>query len=99
MFDICILEKQLEDALENKNCEKPTLKKNPNRNRYAPNYNNKNKSKRTRRVWVEKGNVYSMNACVATCFYCMKKGHTSNNFNIKHFGVPNGMYSWVPVVR
>jgi len=59
MFDICILEKQLEDALENKNYEKPTLKKNPNRNRYSPNYNKKNKSKRTRKVWVEKGTNYS----------------------------------------
>jgi len=92
MFDIYILEKQLEDALENKNCEKLTLKKNPNRNRYAFNYNKKNKSKR-------KGTAYSMNACVTTCFYCMKKGHTSNKCNIKHFGVPNRKYSWVPVVR
>jgi len=53
MFNLNILEKQLEDALENKTCEKHVFKKkNPNRNRYAP--NNKNNYKRTRRVWVEK---------------------------------------------
>ena len=86
MFDICILEKHLKDALENKNSENLSLKKNSNRNRYASNYNKKNKTKRTRRVWVEKGTAYSMNACAATCFYCMKKGHTSNKCNIKHFG-------------
>jgi len=67
-FDICIFEKPLEDALENKNSEKHALTINPNRNRYAPNYNKKNKSKRTRRVWVEKGIAYSINSCVATCF-------------------------------
>jgi len=50
MFDICILEKHLKDALENKNSENLSLKKNSNRNRYASNYNKKNKTKRTRRV-------------------------------------------------
>jgi len=44
MFDICILEKHLEDALENKYSEKLALKKNPNRNKYAPNYNKKKKN-------------------------------------------------------
>jgi len=89
MFDICILEKHLEDALENKNCEKFNIKKNPN----------KINSIRIRRIWVEKGTYHSMNtyACTATCFYCMKKGHTSNKCNIKYFGVPNGKYHWVPI--
>ena len=50
MFNICILEKHLEDALENKNSEKLDLKKNPNKNKHAHNYNKKNKTKRTRRV-------------------------------------------------
>ena len=40
-----------------------------------------------------------MNERVATCFYCMKKGHTSNKYNIKYFGVPNGKYFWVLVVK
>jgi len=94
MFDICILEKHLEDALANKNSEKLTLKKTPNKNKHVHNYNKKNKTKRTRKVWVEKGTSYFMNAyaCTATCFYCMKKGHTSNKCNIKHFGVSNGKY-------
>jgi len=101
MFDICILEKHLEDALENKNFEKSNPKKNSNKNKYAHNRIYKNKTKRTRRVWVEKGTSHSMNAyaCTTTCFYCMKKGHTSNKCNIKHFGVPNGKYHWVPVHR
>ena len=78
MFDICILEKHLENTLENKNSEKLDLKKNPNKNKHAHNHNYKNKTKRTRGVWVEKGTSYTMNeyACTATCFYCMKKGHT-----------------------
>jgi len=92
MFDICILEKHLEDALENKIFEKLALKKNSNKNKHAHNCNKKNKTKRTRRVWVEKGTSYSMNACVVTCFYCMKKGHTSNKCKLKHFGVPSGKY-------
>jgi len=71
--------KQLEDVLENKKSKKPTLTKNRNRNRYASNYNKKNKSKRTHKILVENGIAYSMNACVATCFYCMKKGHTSKS--------------------
>jgi len=99
MFDICILEKHLEDALENKNCEKFDLKKNPNKTKHAHNHSFKNKTKRTHRDWVEKGTSHFMNtyACTATCFYCMKKDHTSNKCNIKHFGVPNGKYHWVPV--
>jgi len=101
MFDICILEKHLEDALENKNSKKLAHKKNSNKNRHAHNCNMKNKTKKTRGVWVEKGIAYSMNtyACTATCFYCMKNGHTSNKCNIKHIGVPNGKYHWVPVDR
>ena len=85
--------------MENKNFEKSNPKKNSNKNKHAHNHNYKNKTKRTRRVWVEKGTSHSMNtyACTATCFYCMKKGHTSNKCNIKHFGVPNGKYDWVPV--
>ena len=55
MFDICILEKHLEDALENKNCEKFNLKKNPNKTKHAHNHNFKNKTKRIRRIWIEKG--------------------------------------------
>jgi len=99
MFDICILKKHLEDALENKNCEKFKIKKNPNKTKHAHNHSFKKKTKRTHRVWVEKGTYHSMNtyACTATCFYCMKKGHTSNKCNIKHFGVPNKKYHWVPI--
>ena len=99
MFDICVLEKHLEDALENKKSKKFDLKKNPNKTKHAHNHNKKNKTKRTRRVWVEKGTSYTMNAyaCTATFFYWMKKGHTSNKYIIKHFGVPNGKYHWVPV--
>jgi len=99
MFDICILEKHLEDALENKNSKKLALKKNSNKNSHAHNCNKKNKTKRTCRVWVEKGIAYSMNACAATCFYYMKKSHTSNKCNIKYFGVLNQKYYWVPVFR
>jgi len=73
MFELMILEKQLKDALENKSFEKHVFeKKNLRRNKYVP----KNKIKRTRRVWVEKGTAHYRNTCLATCFYCMKKGHT-----------------------
>jgi len=42
MFDLNILEKQLEDALENKNFEKTVFRKTSlNRNKHA--FNNKNK--------------------------------------------------------
>jgi len=98
MLDLNILEKQLEDALENITFEKLVFKKkNLNRIKYVP--NNKNQYKRTRKVWVEKGIDYSMNACVATGFYCLKNGHTSHTCNIKHFDVPNRKYAWVPVVK
>jgi len=71
MFVLMILEKQLKDALENKSFEKHVFKKmNLSRNKYVP----KHKIKRTHRVWVEKGIVYSKNTCIATYFYCMKKG-------------------------
>ena len=62
--------KHLEDALANKNSEKLAFKKTPNKNKHAHNYNKKNKTKITRRVWVEKGTSCSMNACActATCF-------------------------------
>ena len=90
MLDLMILEKQLEDALENKSFEKQIFKKkNLSRNKYVP----KNKIKRTRRVWVGKGTAYSINTCIATCFYCMKKRHTSNKCNVKHYDVPNGKYT------
>ena len=55
MFELMILEKQLKDALENKSFEKHVFeKKNLSRNKYVP----KNKVKRTRRVWVEKGTAH-----------------------------------------
>jgi len=86
MFDLMILENQLKNALENKSFEKRVSeKKNLSRNKYLP----KNKIKRTHRVWVEKGTAHSKNTCITTCFYCMKKGHTSNKYNIKHYDVPN----------
>jgi len=44
MFDLNILEKQLEDELENKSVKKPNFKK--NNNKQAPN----NKNKRAHRV-------------------------------------------------
>ena len=50
MFDICILEKHLQDALENKNCEKFDLKKNPNKIKHAHTHTKKNKTNRTRKV-------------------------------------------------
>ena len=94
MFELMILEKQLKDALENKSFEKHAFeKKNPSRNKYVP------KNKKTRRVWVEKGTAHYRNTCLATCFYCMKKGHTSNKCNIKHYDVPNGKYTWMPIAR
>ena len=87
MFDLMILENQLKNALENKSFEKHVCeKKNLSRNKYVP----KNKIKKTRRVWVEKGIAHFKNTCIATCFYCMKKGHTSNKCNIKHYDVPMG---------
>ncbi|BAT84058.1 hypothetical protein VIGAN_04132800, partial [Vigna angularis var. angularis] len=62
-------------------------------------FKSKNQIKRTRRVWVEKGIVSYRNPNVVTCFYCMKKGHTSNKCRIKHFDVPNGKYAWIPIIK
>jgi len=94
--DLMILENQLKDALENKSFEKHVFeKKNLSRKKYVP----KNKIKRTHKVQVEKGTTHSKNTCIATCFYCMKNGHTSNKCNIKHYDVPNGKYTWMPIVR
>ena len=74
--DLMILENQLKDALENKSFEKHVFeKKNLSRNKCVL----KNKIKRTCRVWVEKGTAHSKNTCIATCFYCMKKGHHQIN--------------------
>jgi len=96
MFDLMILENQLKNALENKSFEKHVCeKKNLSRNKYVP----KNKIKKARKVWVEKGTAHSKNTCIATCFYCMKKRHTSNKCNIKHYDVPNGKYTWMSIVR
>jgi len=87
MFDLNILEKQLEDALENKSVKKPNFKKNDlSNNKQA----SKNKNKRAHKVWVEKGKPYFRNINYVTFFYYMKKGHTSNICRIKHFDVPNG---------
>ena len=94
--DLMILENQLKDALENKSFEKHVFeKKNLSRKKYVP----KNKIKRTHKVQVEKGTTRSKNTCIATCFYCMKKGHTLNKCNIKHYDVPNGKYTWMSIVR
>ena len=94
--DLMILENQLKDALENKSFEKHVFeKKNLSRKKYVP----KNKIKRTHKVQVEKGTTHSKNTCIATCFYCMKNGHTSNKCNIKHYDVPNGKYTWMSIVR
>ena len=71
MFDINILEKQLEDALENKSVKKPNFKKNDlSNNKQAP----KNKNKRTHRVWVEKGKPYSRNIKMCNMFLLYAKG-------------------------
>jgi len=68
MFDINTLEKELEDATNNKSFEKPMFKRKYfHKNKQA----HKNKSKRTRRVWVEKGTTNSRNINYVTCFYCM----------------------------
>jgi len=88
MFDINILQKQLEDATTNKTFEKPMFRRKVfHKKNQAP----KNKNKRTRRVWVEKGTTHYRNINCVTCFYCMQKGHTSNKCRIKHFDVPNGI--------
>ena len=31
-----------------------------------------------------------------TCHYCMKKGHTKFKCNIRKYGVPHGLYVWLP---
>jgi len=86
MFDINILEKKLEDATNNTTFEKLMFKrKDFHTNKKAP----KNKNKRARRVWVEKGKPYSRNMICVTCFYCMQRGHNSNKCTIKHFNVSN----------
>jgi len=80
--DINILEKKLEDATNNKSFEKPMFRRKVfHKNKQAP----KNKNKRTRIVWVEKGITHYRNINCVTCFYCMQKGHTSNKCRIKHF--------------
>ena len=63
------------------------------KNKYVPKIKNKHNN-RTRRTWVEKGTTYR-NTNFISCFYCMKKGHTSNKCKIKHYGVPSGRYIWV----
>ena len=96
MFDINILQKQLEDATTNKTFEKPMFRRKVfHKKNQAP----KNKNKRTRRVWVGKGTTHSWNINRVTCFYCMQKGHTSNKCRIKHFDVPNGRCAWIPIIK
>jgi len=96
MFDLNMLEKQLEDALENKSVKKPNFKKNNlSNNKQAP----KNKNKRAHRAWFEKGKPYSRNMNCVTCFCCMQKGHTSNKCRIKHFDVPNGRCASIPTIK
>ena len=96
MFDINILEKQLEDAINNKSFEKPMFRRKVfHKNKQAPT----NKKKRTCRVWVEKGTTHSWNINCFTCFYCMQKGHTSNKCRIKHFDVPNERCAWIPIIK
>lgn len=34
-----------------------------------------------------------------TCFYCIKKGYTSNKCRIKHYDVPSGRYVWIPIIK
>ena len=31
-----------------------------------------------------------------TCFYCMRKGHSVRNYNVRKFYVPKGLLRWVP---
>ena len=57
MFDICILEKHLENALENKNYEKFNIKKNPNKTKHAHNHSFKNKTKRTQSLGRKKEHI------------------------------------------
>ncbi|BAT96713.1 hypothetical protein VIGAN_08369300, partial [Vigna angularis var. angularis] len=97
MLDIDILENLLEVATGNNNVEMPIIVKKVYKNKSV--FKSKNKIKRTRRVLVEKGTVSYRNPNVVTCFYCMKKGHTSNKCRIKHFDVPNGKYAWIPVIK
>jgi len=73
MFNINILQKQLEDATNNKSFENPMFRRKVfHKNKQAP----KNKNKITRRVWVEKGTTHSRNINCVTCLYCMQKGHS-----------------------
>ena len=96
MFDISILEKQLEDAINNKSFEKPMFRRKVfHKNKQAP----KNKNKRTRGVWVEKGTTHSRNTNCVTCFYCIQKGYTSKKCRIKHFNISNDRYACVPIIK
>jgi len=58
--------KHLEDALENKNSEKLALKKIPNKNKHAHNYNTKNITKRTQSLCRKRN--FLLYEC--TCIYC-----------------------------
>ena len=71
MFDLNILEKQPEDALENKSVKKPNFKKNNlSNNKQAP----KNKNKTAHRAWFEKGKPYSRNIKMCNMFLLYAKG-------------------------
>ena len=97
MLDIDILENLLEVATRNNNVEMSIPVKKVYKNKRV--FKSENQIKRTRRVWVEKGTVCYRNLNVSTCFYCMKKGHTSNKCGIKHFDVLNEKYAWILVIK
>ncbi|BAT83726.1 hypothetical protein VIGAN_04092800, partial [Vigna angularis var. angularis] len=88
----CVNYKKLLDETTSGECSKNNENK-VVKNKYVPRIKNKH-NHRTRRTWVEKGTTYR-NTNVVSCFYCMKKGHTSNKCKIKHYGVPSGRYVWV----
>ncbi|KOM49368.1 hypothetical protein LR48_Vigan08g019500 [Vigna angularis] len=98
LFDIDILEHLLAKATKSKSYAKTNFEKSNARSGNT-HLHKKSKVIRTRRVWVEKGTFVKNKVYKACCFYCMKLGHTSNKYNIKHFGVPNGKYAWVKTVK
>ncbi|BAU03183.1 hypothetical protein VIGAN_UM034200, partial [Vigna angularis var. angularis] len=98
MFDIDILENLLAKATKSKSHAKTNFERSNARSGNM-HLHKKSKVKRTRRVWVEKGTFVKNKVHDVCCFYCMKKGHTSNKCKIKHFDVPNGKYAWIPVIK
>ncbi|KOM26287.1 hypothetical protein LR48_Vigan247s000500 [Vigna angularis] len=94
MFNIDILENLLSKATKSVS---HVFRRSNVRNKEV--HHKKSKVKRTRRVWVDKGTTVKTKLHGVCCFYCMKKGHTSNKCRIKHFDVPDGKCAWIPIIK